>query len=181
MIPYLIQSKGKVVNISSTGHMLITGDESNFDFKKLTHNPIEGSGMMGALRQLGFTKLCGILHSRQLHRLYFDKFGIASNSLNPGFVESSNDYDPFELGFMNKFMIPVMYLFAKDLVNGAQTSVFVATKTDESGKYFSNNKVEKISELAKSEKISRELWDWCEQECLKHSKYYQKYIEKHLV
>jgi NAD(P)-dependent dehydrogenase (short-subunit alcohol dehydrogenase family) len=180
MIPYLIKSRGKVVNVSSAGHSLIKENESTFDFKKLTQPPIEGSGMFGALKQLGFTKLCGILHARQLHRLYFEKFGIASNALNPGFLDASHDQDPFELGMLNYFMVIVRWLFAKDLVNGAQTSVFVATKTNKSGEYFSNNKIEETTELAKSEKISSELWNFCEQECLRHSDYYQKFLEKYL-
>jgi NAD(P)-dependent dehydrogenase (short-subunit alcohol dehydrogenase family) len=178
MIPYLIQSKGKIVTVSSSGHKFVKQDKSTFDFTTLTHNPIEGKGMKGAFDQYGFTKLCGIYHSRQLHQLYFDKFGISSNSLNPGFVEATNDYDPLELGFLNKLMLPIMWIFAKDLYNGAQTSIYVATKTDKSGEYFQDNKIEEISDLAKSEKISKDLWDWSHKECLKHSEYYQSFIEK---
>ena len=84
MMPYLIKSKGRVITVSSSGHKFIKEDKSTFDFRKLTEVPIEGTGTNGAFKQYGFTKLCNIYFSNQLHENYFEKFGILSNSLNPG-------------------------------------------------------------------------------------------------
>ena len=66
----------------------------------------------------------------------------------------------------------------KRLKNGAQTTIHVALKTEESGKFFEENEIStKITDLAQSKEIAKDLWDWSEQQCLKHSDYFKKFLE----
>jgi hypothetical protein len=55
----------------------------------------------------------------------------------------------------SRFSEWLLFLNMEQQFNIAQ---WCSTKTDKSGEYFQDNKIEEISDLAKSEKIPKDLW-----------------------
>ena len=132
--------------------------------------------MTGLFEQYCSVKLCNIFHTNQLHKLY-DKYGISSVTLCPGFVELTNDVDPLGWGNFMLLKWPINWIFGKDLHNGAQCVIHCSVKEIKSGKFYLNNQEISPTELAKSEKISQDLWDWSEEQCCRFSEYYKKFQE----
>lgn len=59
----------------------------------------------------------------------------------------------------------LMWLIFKTPLQGAQTTIHVATKKDMiSGEYYDNCSISKASDLGNDEKKAQELWDWTEKE-----------------
>jgi hypothetical protein len=180
LIPHLAKSKGRVVYVGSEAHHYIEEGVNDFDFRKYTNFPLEGrsKSLKGLFEQYCYTKICNIYHTSELHQQYYEKFGITSVAMCPGFVELTNDVDPLGWGNWMLLKWPINWIFGKDLHNGAQCVIHCSVKPVESGKFYLNNKLKEPTELAKSEKISKDLWKWSEEQCIKHSTYYKNFCEE---
>src|SRR5690349_14643748 len=77
LLPLLIQSNGRIVNVSSIAHILAS---ENIDFLK--------SNSYDPMVAYGESKLANILHVVELQRRYGDR-GIKSYALHPGTILST--------------------------------------------------------------------------------------------
>lgn len=176
LIPKVISDKTKIVIVASDSHILFISDTiDHFEFQSKI-KPIDHSGILSTLKQYAFTKLLNIFHTNYLHIL-LNPYNITVNCLHPGIIDSSltRDWNP-----MLKFFIvdPFMKLFGRTNYQGAQTTVYLATKKDNiSGKYYDNLKIAKPSDLSQDLKISKELWEFSEKECRKSCPLFDQWLK----
>jgi NAD(P)-dependent dehydrogenase (short-subunit alcohol dehydrogenase family) len=163
LMKFLVQTKGKIVILSSMAHR---GLSENINIKDF-FDPSKGASL--PFFQYGYSKLFNILTSLQIHRLYHLKHGVRSNALHPGNIATEIGKDEF--GFIYKFFAPVIEpTFFKTIFEGSQTTLYLASSPEVeeiSGKFFQDNMAMEPSNLAKNEKLAQELWDYSELMCKK--------------
>ena len=161
---YLIESKGKIIILSSHAHTFVKNDKLNIkDF----FEPSKGTSI--PLIQYGTSKLFNVLISKQIHRLY-NQYGVRCNAIHPGNISTGIGKDEF--GFVYKLVAPILEpTFFKNVFEGTQTTLYLASSPDVediSGKYFQDNDLKEPSSLAKDEKLASELWEFSEEICKTH-------------
>ncbi len=154
LLPLLISSKSRVINVSSEAHRF-----GKIDFQDLER--FKGFRKKG-FRGYGASKICNILFTRELHRRYHEQ-GISAFSLHPGAVRTAFGHNmPGGLKTLVKFT----QLFMMSPKSGAETSVFLATEPGIeklSGSYFKKRKPLKPSSAASSYQNAVQLWDLSEE------------------
>ena len=125
-------SKIRIVNLASNAHQ---GTPSSCKFESLD----ELNTDLGPNGNYGRSKLAAILYSRYMNKhLTSTHPNILVNATHPGFVStkmSKDDiHEPYPLGgyAMSKVMEP----FKKDQFEGCVSTMFAATKTENSGQYI---------------------------------------------
>lgn len=154
LLPVLISSKCRVINVSSEAHRL-----GRLRLDKLERfKGFEATGFRG----YGPAKACNILFSRELHRRYHEQ-GISAFAVHPGAVSTAFGHNlP---GFM-KSMVKLSQLFFISAEKGAKTSVFLATEPgieNKSGGYFKKCRLISPSKSASSYQNAVRLWDLSEE------------------
>lgn len=151
LLPILEKSApSRIVNVSSDAH---------------TRGRLDWDDMMAEKSYSTFTqysrsKAANILFTRELARRVKDK-QITVNCLHPGFVASDFLAKPGFWGFIK----PLAYLFAISEVEGAKTSVFLASSPEVagvSGKYFTQCKEKRPRAFAEDDDAAKRLWEWTE-------------------
>ena len=151
LLPVLEKSApARIVNVSSGAHM---GRPLDFD-------DLMAEKSYPAFTQYGRSKAANILFTRELARRLKDK-KITVNSLHPGFVAS--DFLA-KKGFWG-LIKPLAYLFAIDEVEGAKTSVYLASSPEVegvTGKYFFKCVEKRPSAFCEDEAAAKRLWEMSE-------------------
>jgi NAD(P)-dependent dehydrogenase (short-subunit alcohol dehydrogenase family) len=161
---YLIESKGKIIILSSISHHYVTSGLDKFeDFffpNRMTSN---------SFVQYGCSKLFNMLNSLQIHKLYHSK-GVRCNSVHPGIISTGIVKEEF--GLVYKFLAPIIEpTFFKNVFEGSQTTLYVASSPEVeeiSGKYFQDNQMKSTSTAGQDEELAQKLWDYSESLCKKH-------------
>jgi retinol dehydrogenase 12 len=125
---------------------------------RLDFGDLQASRWDGGLRVYGRSKLCNILHTRELARRLAGS-GVTANCLHPGFVASR-----FGDGSGGAFAYLVRFskLFAISPERGAATIVHLASSPEvagASGGYYIKCKPARSSRAAQDEDSARRLWD----------------------
>jgi NAD(P)-dependent dehydrogenase (short-subunit alcohol dehydrogenase family) len=97
-------------------------------------------------------------------------FGITSNALHPGLVATG--FGSEASGFA-KIMLWLARPFSKTPVEGAQTSIYLATSMEVynvTGKYFKNSRPVTPSKNAQSDLLAAQLWELSERVIKDHTK-----------
>ena len=150
-------SKGntvRIVTVASNAHQAAPEDTKFASLEELNQD-------LGPNGQYGRSKLASILYMRYLARTLTKKHpNILANATHPGFVETKMSkvdiHEPYPLaGYgMSVGMAP----FKKNIMQGAVSTVFAATKTTESGQYICPPAVpETGSALAQNDELGEQL------------------------
>lgn len=143
----------RIVTVSSEAHRW----GKSFKLDQMA-KPKSYSGM-GAY---GASKLCNILFAKELADRVMD-FGITSNSLHPGAINSNFGNGSSSLsGFVFKLMKPFFISPEK----GAETSIYLASSPEVervTGLYFDKCKPKIPSQEARSDYNAKQLWKLSEQ------------------
>lgn len=147
-------TKVRIVNQASNAHQSAPKDTK---FKSLD----EINTDYGPMAQYGRAKLTGMLYAKYLNRHVTSKNpNVLANSTHPGFVEttmSSKDIlEPYPIaGYaMAVGMVPLK----KDLFEGAVSTMYAATTTENSGEYICPPAIpEKGTDLANDEELEENL------------------------
>ncbi|MBL8956912.1 MAG: SDR family oxidoreductase [Myxococcaceae bacterium] len=142
----------RIVNVASRAHK--SGGPVDFD------DLMAERGYKG-LKHYGKSKTANILFTVELaKRLKAD--GITVNCLHPGFVAS----DFLSKGGLWKLIKPIAYLGAIDEVEGAKTSIYLASSPEVegvTGKYFVKCRPEAPMPYATDEASAKRLWEVSEE------------------
>ena len=146
----------RVVNVASTAH-------------KSARHGLDFDDLQSERRYRGYsayakTKLANILFTRELARRW-DGSGVAANAVHPGVVASSFGRDG-DTGTLGKLVFPLLKPFALTPVQGAQTSVYVASAPElegVTGGYWVKSAPASPSTAAQDDVAAARLWDVSEQ------------------
>jgi len=147
--------KTRVINTSSSGHMISWGLDFN-TFKDSPARSKKGTHLLYAQSKLG-----NILVSNELARLYGEQ-GIVSTSLNPGNLKTDlwRHFSLIENFLVSAVLYPIPY--------GALTQLWAGTSPEGrelNGKYLIPwARVGEPSSVANDPKLSAELWTWLEEQ-----------------
>jgi retinol dehydrogenase 12 len=151
----------RIVNVSSQGHMMVTGPGIHFDKLKTS---MESSN---PLTLYGQSKLANVLHARELAKRYPD---ILATSIHPGRITTNLTNTMFEgNGFNGKFQKVMDSLMGPLTVQeGALTQIWAATWKREEVKngtyYMPIGKVSAGSGKSRNAELATKLWEWTEAE-----------------
>jgi NAD(P)-dependent dehydrogenase (short-subunit alcohol dehydrogenase family) len=139
----------RVINVSSGSHYNEYLDFNNLQLSKF-YNPIQAYGR---------SKLANILFTYELARRLEGTY-ISSNALTPGMV--ATDIWKKVSRWLTPLINPVMQRIAQTPLQGAQTSIYLATSPEVegvSGKYFADKKPIKSSLVSYDQVSAKHLWD----------------------
>jgi retinol dehydrogenase-12 len=147
LLPKLLEQPApRIVNVSSIAHY----DAKGIDFTALRRP----AWRVTSLRQYQVSKLCNVLHARELARRYGAR-GLEACSLHPGVI-ASNVWRAVPQPFRS-----LMKLGMKSETEGAQTTLHCATSADLArlnGCYFDSCREREPARLAKNEELASQLW-----------------------
>jgi len=149
LLPLLQNSApARIINVSSDAHRTASGiqfDDIQFQ-KRYRVFPVYAQ-----------SKLANVLFTYELARR-LEGSDITVNALHPGFVKSQL-YRNF--GIMTPLINTLAGLFGKSAVEGAQTSIYLASSPEVAnvtGKYFSDQEPRKTSPASYNLEAARRLW-----------------------
>ncbi|CAF1167572.1 unnamed protein product [Rotaria sordida] len=146
LLPLLIQSNGRIVNVSSIMHILAN---ENIDFSK--------TNAYNTMLVYAESKLANILHIVELQRRYGGR-GIKTYSLHPGFIRSTELTR--ERTLLQAILMILFAISSKTIAQGAITTLYCALSDEaQPGKYHSNCRVTQPSLTAYNSKKAQELWE----------------------
>jgi NAD(P)-dependent dehydrogenase (short-subunit alcohol dehydrogenase family) len=149
----LERARGRVVNVSSTGHTFARNG-LDFDDLEWANRRYQGFGVYCA------TKLANILFTRELATRWADT-GVTTNAVHPGFV-GSNFAREGDMGILGGVAMLMARPFAISSATGARTSIYLASSPDVegvSGQYFYKCRVTKPSDAALDDAAAARLWE----------------------
>jgi NAD(P)-dependent dehydrogenase (short-subunit alcohol dehydrogenase family) len=144
------ERKARVVSVASEAHR---NGKLNFD------DPMGEKGW-SAWSSYGTSKLANIVWTRELSKRLVGK-NVTANCLHPGFVAS----DFLSKGGIWAVIKPIAYLFAIDEIEGAQTSIYMATSSEvegKSGDYYARSRVKQPRKAAFDDAAAKRLWELSE-------------------
>jgi retinol dehydrogenase 12 len=147
LLPRLLESRARVVNVSSRAHYRPKG----IDYDRLRRPAPEPTG----LRAYGVSKLCNVLFTRELARRYGER-GLHAYAVHPGVIASD---------IWRTVPTPlrqIMMLFMKTTEQGAATSVYCASSPEvasDNGEYYENCKKRYPSRTAQQPELAAKLWE----------------------
>ncbi len=152
LLPVLEKSApARIINVSSRAHVRGALDWDDMMAEK----------SYSTWAQYSRSKAANILFTHELARRLKDK-QITVNCLHPGFVASDFLAKP---GFWS-FIKPIAYLFAIDEIEGAKTSVYLASSPEVegvTGKYFADSREIRPRAFAVDDVAAARLWELSEQ------------------
>jgi len=130
LMPVLIKSNARIINVTSMGHM--SAKQKHFDL------PFKGEcSQISAQQRYGRSKAAQILFTKALQRRFNEKqIGCTCSSLHPGGVRT-NIFETYSLASMA--VIILLWPFMINTPEGARTSVYLASREqpqETGGKYF---------------------------------------------
>jgi len=146
LLPRLLEQPSRVVNVSSKAHY----DVSGIDFAEL-RRPAKG---FGALHAYGVSKLCNVLHAKELARRYREQ-GLHAYALHPGVVASD---------VWRQVPQPFRALLKMRMISneeGAKTTLYCAASpevAEQNGLYYDECREKTPSVAAQDGALTAELW-----------------------
>jgi NAD(P)-dependent dehydrogenase (short-subunit alcohol dehydrogenase family) len=141
-------STARVINVSSGSHLL----------QRLDFNDLQTTRFYNPVSAYGRSKLANILFTYELSRRLMGTH-VTANALTPGMVATNM----WTLGM--RWMVPLINTIGKRMaktpLEGAQTSVYLATSPEVegvSGKYYANLRAINSDPYTYDEEIARKLW-----------------------
>jgi NAD(P)-dependent dehydrogenase (short-subunit alcohol dehydrogenase family) len=186
MLLDIINPKGKVINVSSRGHKHVTDNSLAYLYQEYDFSNIRANYKHLILYCL--SKIGNVYHAQSLNE-YFkrNQKQISTASLHPGLVNtdifSTKRFSRSFIKFLFALIYPFLWLFAKDVEMGAQTTLHIAyLDYDElnSGAYFNNCKEEKLGEMPSDKEKRDELMNFTFQLIKTHWKDYPNEIKNYL-
>lgn len=156
LLPNLLATKGKVINLSSEVHRIAKVNKSDLG---LHRSPT-------TIHSYANVKMYNILMSRYLANQYKNQ-GLSSYSLHPGAVRTAFGSDS---GTIAKAIIRATQLFFISPKKGAETSIFLATEPAENlinGAYYVRKKAKSPTTTAMDNELGKNLWSFSEEILLK--------------
>ncbi|CAF1387655.1 unnamed protein product [Didymodactylos carnosus] len=156
LLPLLIRSKARVVNVSSWANYFVPKSGIDYNFPSSSY-----------LRGItyGQSKLAQIWHSRELQRRYGEQ-GLCAYSLHPGSI-NTEILREWPILLKISFQM-IFYLFGKSSYRGAQTSLYCALSDKaKPGEFHADCKPAKANSLAYNEKLAKECWDFSDEQIKK--------------
>ncbi|CAF0795057.1 unnamed protein product [Adineta ricciae] len=155
LLPQLLQSKSRVVNVSSLAHVMwqvpCTSDTYAQQLNKETYKPWSAYSI---------SKTANIYFTRELHRRFRSQ-GLNAYVLHPGGVDTGlQRHTPMS----QLLFAPIRWLLFKTQLEGAQTNLYCAVADDVvSGKYYSDcHELELGNPHADNPQRAQEWWDYSE-------------------
>lgn len=142
----LKEPHSRVVNVSSKAHY----DPKGVDFGELRR---PGKGV-GAFHMYGVSKLCNVLHAKELAARYGAQ-GLHAYSLHPGVIKSD---------VWREIPQPFRWLLTRRMISneaGAQTSIYCAASPEvasDNGLYYDECQQKTPSPAAQDRALAAELW-----------------------
>jgi len=161
-----INPRGKVINVASRGHKMVSMKNLAYLYKEHDFSNIKNS--YEHLKLYCLSKLGNVYHAKSLTE-YFRRNGkeIKTASLHPGLVNTDIfDTKRFSrpiIKFVFGLFYPFLWLFSKDVFMGAQTTLHVAYMDYDdlnSGAYFSNCSEEKLGALPSDKEKCEEFMNF---------------------
>ncbi|XP_010538804.1 PREDICTED: short-chain dehydrogenase TIC 32, chloroplastic isoform X1 [Tarenaya hassleriana] len=146
--------EGRIVIVSSEGHRFAYWEGIRFD-------KINDESSYNSLQAYGQSKLCNILHAKELSRQLKEQgVNITANSLHPGSIMTNLlRYH----SVINKIGNLVGKYVLKSIPQGASTTCYVALHPQVegvNGEYFMDNNVANPSSQAKDGNLAKKLWEF---------------------
>nr|URX65640.1 putative short-chain dehydrogenase [Euphorbia peplus] len=146
--------EGRIVNVSSGGHIFAYREGIRFD-------KINDQSAYSSIPAYGQSKLANILHANELaRRLKADEVDITANSLHPGSIATN-------LVRHHSIIDGMVSLFGKyvlkNVQQGAATTCYVALHPQikgVTGEYFTDSNVAQRSSLAVDADLAKKLWEF---------------------
>lgn len=152
------EDKARIINLSSGGHELCRLKDIN-DF--LSDNFTKENYTF--ITTYTFSKLCNIIHAKNLAEFFSNKnIEVKICAVHPGLVRSElfSQYEKGYMKFFVKFLWPLLYIFSKSTLAGAQTSLHCSYMDYEdliSGGYYANCKLTKTAKILNDEEICMKI------------------------
>lgn len=143
----------RIINVSSDAHRL----SGRLDFDNL-----QGEKSYNGLQAYNVSKLENILFTYEMARR-LDNIGVTANALHPGLVRSGFGHNN---NFLMKIAMTAFQMFGISAVEGAKTSVYLASSMDVvnvNGKYFDKCKAVSSNEASHNREDQKRLWEISEQ------------------
>ena len=146
----------RIVNVSSQAYLWGRIHTEDLNFARAGSFP-------GAFAAYGQSKLCNILFTHELKKRTEHR-DISTYVLHPGTVRTKivTDNFPWYLWLLTKYLgIPLLWLFAKSAVQGAQTTIYCAVDESiahDSGKFYCDCKETPLKPIGKEEDTAEKLW-----------------------
>jgi retinol dehydrogenase-14 len=141
-------ASARVVTVSSNAQTM-----GRIDF-----NDLQGERSYSGGRAYNQSKLANVLFSYELARR-LQTTSVTANALHPGMVSTSfGAEDPASL---QRLFVPIVRPFMKTPVQGAATSIYLASAPDleqVTGRYFANSKPKRSSKRSYDEAAAARLW-----------------------
>ncbi|MEU4605546.1 SDR family oxidoreductase [Kribbella sp. NPDC023972] len=141
-------TSARVVTVASNAHA--TG--------RIDFDDLQGEHSYSGARAYNQSKLANVLFTYELARRLRDT-SVTANALHPGVVSTSfGSEDP---GAAQRLFVPVLRPFMKTPVQGAATSIHVASAPDlehVTGLYFANSKPKSSSNRSYDQTAATQLW-----------------------
>jgi len=145
----------RVMNVSSDSHIHANLNFDDLNAEKAYHRYYAYAN----------SKLANVLFTRELQRRYGNQ-GINAYSLHPGTVRTEiwdKTLGSFsEKVAVNVLLMPLLFIFGKDSVHGAQTTIYCAIAPEnelKGGEYYKDCKVGRSTQASKDENTAKRLWE----------------------
>lgn len=152
--PLLAAGSARIVNVASEAHR---GQHLRFDDLQFRHG-------YNAMTAYGQSKLANLLFTYELSRRLAST-DVTVNALHPGFVGTHlGKQNPF----MQVFLSPIHFFFAKKPEEGAETPVYLASSPQVegiTGKYFIDEEPVSSSPASYDTRAAERLWEVSERLC----------------
>ncbi|XP_039776981.1 short-chain dehydrogenase TIC 32, chloroplastic-like isoform X1 [Panicum virgatum] len=148
-------TEGRIVNVTSVGHAMMTYPEG-ICFEKI-HDP---SGLNDFIAYCQ-SKLANILHSNELSRIFKEEgVNISANAVHPGVIMTNIFRDRTIVG---AFFNTIGRIICRRVEQGAATTCYVAMHPQVkgiSGKYFADCNISSPSLQASDAELAKKLWQF---------------------
>ena len=143
----IASTPSRIINVSSSGH---AGKELDFDDLECRHN-------YKFMQAYGKSKLANLLFTYELDRC-LSGTDVTVNALHPGLVATNIGGNN---GWLVRMFLPLLRLWAIDVEEGAETSIFLAASPDVegvSGQYFYKKRAIRSSPYSYDIAAAGRLW-----------------------
>ncbi|CAF1369037.1 unnamed protein product [Didymodactylos carnosus] len=153
LLPLLIKSKARIVNVSSTAYCFVNDEGIDYKFP---------SSSCRGMRAYSQSKLAQIWHASELQDRYGHQ-GITAYSLHPGTIMTEIFREASKIALL--FAKVFCYLVAKTPYQGALTSLYCCLSNDvKPGQFYADCQPVQGSPLLVNKKLAEECWNFSEEQ-----------------